>query len=77
MTHVVRPAGDSRVHHCLHATHADAIRCAVLARDAAPGNCRRCGAALAAHVTATVGLTGIDVLARCSGAVLFEREVAA
>jgi len=77
MTHVVRPAGDSRVHQCLHATHADAIRCAVLARDAAPGNCRRCGAALAAHVTATIGLTGIDVLARCSGAVLFEREVAA
>jgi len=77
MTHVVRPPGDSRVHHCLHATHADAIRCAVLARDAAPGNCRRCGSALAAHVTAAIGLNGIDVLARCSGAVLFEREVAA
>ncbi len=33
-------------------------------------------AALAAHVTAAVGISGINVLARRSGAVLFEREEA-
>lgn len=77
MTHPIRWFGDLRARQCLHATHPEAIRCAVGARDAAPGNCRRCGAALAAHVTGVTGLNGIDVLARCSGAVLFEREVAA
>jgi len=77
MTHPIRWPGDLRARQCVHATHADAIRCAVLARDAAPGNCRRCGTALAAHVTGVTGLNGIDVLARCSGAVLFERKEAA
>lgn len=77
MTHFVRGHGDVRARQCLHATHADAIRCAVMARDAAPGICRRCGAALAAHVTAAVGNCGFDVLARCSGAVLYERKEAA
>jgi len=74
MTHQIRWSGDLRSRQCAHATHSEAIKCAVLAPDAAPGNCRRCGAALAAHVTATIRLTGIDVIARCSGAVRYAAE---